>query len=572
MALSRDANRRLTLRPTYVHDPGVSNAIRYDALLVRELARELDVTLTGARVDALFFDRERLRLTIRTRSARRDAAPPPSLLWQLHPSAGHLTNAPDGAGAGRAQLPAGARIAAVTAPPDERLLFIDIAGDEAAAGAVRRIVVELMSNQWNAVATGTDGRIVALLRERQTAGRVLRAGVEWTPPARSGRAGANGMGMDEWLDLLAPVPPADRLRALPRLLAWTSPQNAAWILGRAGVDDGSAALEGAWRRHARLTAGTPLYPVLLQEDGSWQPYVSADPDGDTGLTLLQAFAVAAERADAAPEAPDAVEAALAVVAEQMENVDRRLRRLQDELEGAAAEANRLRHHADLLLSQLHAVERGATSVILDDFAGGTLDVELDPTIGAADNATQLYDRARRRDRAAARIPALQDAAREELLRLESVAARLRDGTAEPAEIERLRAARPDARDGPAPLPYRLYRTSGGLEVRVGKGSKSNDELTFRHSSPNDIWLHARDVAGAHVILRWSKTDENPPARDIADAAVLAALHSRARTSGTVPVDWTRRKYVRKPRKAGPGIVLPERVRTVFVEPGLGNAG
>src|SRR5690606_5429719 len=92
------------------------------------------------------------------------------------------------------------------------------------------------------------------------------------------------------------------------------------------------------------------------------------------------------------------------------------------------------------------------------------------------------------------------------------------------------------------------------------------ELTFRHSSPGDIWLHARDVAGAHVILRWNRPDENPPSGAIAEAAVLAALHSRARTSGVVAVDWTRRKYVRKPRRAPPGAVLPERVRTVFVEP------
>jgi predicted ribosome quality control (RQC) complex YloA/Tae2 family protein len=115
-------------------------------------------------------------------------------------------------------------------------------------------------------------------------------------------------------------------------------------------------------------------------------------------------------------------------------------------------------------------------------------------------------------------------------------------------------------------PYRRYRTSGGLEVRVGRGSSSNDDLTFHHSSPDDIWLHARDVAGAHVVLRWPEREANPPARDINEAAVLAALFSRARTAGTVPVDWTRRKYVRKPRKAPPGKVAIERARTVFVEP------
>jgi predicted ribosome quality control (RQC) complex YloA/Tae2 family protein len=79
-------------------------------------------------------------------------------------------------------------------------------------------------------------------------------------------------------------------------------------------------------------------------------------------------------------------------------------------------------------------------------------------------------------------------------------------------------------------------------------------------------MHAESVPGAHVVLRWGRKEENPPASDLREAAVLAAVHSRARTSGTVPVTWTRRKYVRKPRKAPPGAVVVERGKTLFVEP------
>jgi len=104
-----------------------------------------------------------------------------------------------------------------------------------------------------------------------------------------------------------------------------------------------------------------------------------------------------------------------------------------------------------------------------------------------------------------------------------------------------------------------------LEIRVGRSSRANDDLTFRHSSPNDIWLHARSVPGSHVILRWANPQGSPPARDLEEAARLAAYHSKARTSAIVPVDWTRRKYVRKPRGAPPGAVVPQRVRTLFVD-------
>ncbi|CAN5851534.1 NFACT RNA binding domain-containing protein [soil metagenome] len=553
----------------------MSNAIRYDSLLVRELARELNDALAGARLDAVYFDRDRLRMTLLTRAARRGADPPPRLLWQLHPESGHLTEAPAGAAVGRVQIQPAARIASISAPPDERIVVIDLDVRDGAPGTAQRIVVELITNQWNALAMSADERIVAVLRERATKERMLRAGAVYAPPRASNRSGATApLTTDEWLAIMDVVPPGERLQALPRSVAYSSPQNAAWIIGDADLSTAPAALERALHRYHELAWSGALRPVLLRDDHRWQPYVepSRHAPADTeerepATALLQAFASAAERAAAAPSLPDSTEEALAAVAERLDAVDNRIRRLREEQAGAAEEGRRLRTHADVLLSNLHRVDRGADRVILEDFEGATIEVALDPSRSPSDNATRLYDAARKRDRAAARIPSLLRAAGIERSRLEALAARVQDGSADAPELERLRTSRSaPGRDAPPPLPYRLYRTTAGLEVRVGRGSRSNDELTFRHSSPNDVWLHARDVAGAHVILRWPHADSNPSAIDIAEAAVLAALHSRARSSGTVPVDWTRRKYVRKPRKAGPGLVLPERVRTVFVEP------
>jgi predicted ribosome quality control (RQC) complex YloA/Tae2 family protein len=159
-------------------------------------------------------------------------------------------------------------------------------------------------------------------------------------------------------------------------------------------------------------------------------------------------------------------------------------------------------------------------------------------------------------------------ARSERAALEATQARLHEGGASQEEIARLAAeavrARPN--DETQQLPYRSYRTTSGLEVRAGRNSRANDQLTLHHSSPNDIWLHARDVSGAHVVLRWSNRDANPSARDIEEAACIAAVHSRARTSGLVPVDWTRRKYVRRARGGAPGSVIVQRARTVMVRP------
>jgi predicted ribosome quality control (RQC) complex YloA/Tae2 family protein len=546
----------------------VSNTIRYDTLLVRELARELDAGLAGQRLEAAFFDRERLRLTLHTRAPRRTAAQPPSLLWHLHPGSGHITPAPVGAGSGRLQLQS-PRITGVCAPPDERILIIDLQSHaEGGASQPARIVVELLTNQWNALAVGADGRILVALRERATRERVLRPGEAYTLPRPSGRPGADApLTLPEWTERLGPVAPGERLPALPRLVAYVSPMNAGWILGDADISDSRVSLDGAYSRYLEFLWSDTPRPVLLPGSDGWQPYVSPDPAAEPAGALLSAFAMAASRAELAPATAAVTEDALDAVAARMDALEKRCRRLREEQAGAAEEARRLRSQADVLISNLHLLQRGARSVVLQDFEGAPLEVELDPALSGADNAGRLYDAARRRDRAAARIPELLRRAAAERARLEQLAQRVREGTASAAELERLRRAAPAGSRPAAPiLPYRTYQTSGGLEVRVGRGSRSNDDLTFRHSSPNDIWLHARDVAGAHVILRWARADSNPPARDLTEAAVLAALHSRARSSGTVPVDWTRRKHVRKPRKAAPGLVIPERVRTVFVEP------
>jgi len=85
----------------------------------------------------------------------------------------------------------------------------------------------------------------------------------------------------------------------------------------------------------------------------------------------------------------------------------------------------------------------------------------------------------------------------------------------------------------------------------------------------DIWLHAQGVSGSHVILRTAGKPEQMPAKVVAKAAALAALHSKAKHAGLVPVIWTERRYVRKPRKALPGIAVCLQEKNLFVEPGIG---
>ncbi len=540
--------------------------IRYDSLLVRYLARELDERFRGVRISALRFDPE-----------RRDAAlvfeESEAIVWRLHPTDGTVRAGPAPALPVEVPLPRRATIRSVSAAPDERWIAIDLATPRPRPDRTARIVVELMGNQWNIVALEPSGRILAVLWPRSAGGRRLVVGAVYEAPAASARRGVDQpLSLEEWRALLGGVTSEDRVRTLVGAVAYMSPINAEAILGDAAHANDGDALAAAHLRYLEIASLPEPAPCLLATDRGAQPYPLPLPgmEPERFPSLLAAMDAATGTA-AVPAAPTIGREQLDRLRGQIERLERRRRRLTAELEGAEAEAVTLRRQGDLLLSQLHLARKGMAKVEVSDFKGGTLEIELDPALSPYDNAQRLYDAAKKRERAAARLPALIEEARAERDRLAELLGRAEAGSATPEEVDAVlgppvvaRAERRGAAQ--VVLPYRRYRTSGGLEVRVGRGREANDDLTFRHSSPNDIWLHARDVAGAHVVLRWNDPDTNPPARDLTEAAVLAALQSKARTSGTVAVDWTRRKYVRKPRKSPPGVVVPERTKTLFVEP------
>ena len=109
-------------------------------------------------------------------------------------------------------------------------------------------------------------------------------------------------------------------------------------------------------------------------------------------------------------------------------------------------------------------------------------------------------------------------------------------------------------------PLKLF-ASDGTVILVGKNNLQNDKLTAS-AQPNEVWLHAKDMPGSHVII----VGENPSDKTIGEAASLAAYYSKGRSSSRVPVDYTLRKYVKKPGGARPGFVIYTHQKTLSVQP------
>ncbi|MGZ3442874.1 MAG: Rqc2 family fibronectin-binding protein [Polyangia bacterium] len=264
-------------------------------------------------------------------------------------------------------------------------------------------------------------------------------------------------------------------------------------------------------------------------------------------------AIAAHYADLAGEAARAqAETQRRAAAKKIERLIAALGRDRDRAHAAVDK----RKWGDLLLAHLGEVPRGAASVTVpDDFADGApLSIPLDPSLSARDNAARLYKEHKRLSRALAGIDK-----------------RLADATARLAKLERgdfvpePRAPRPSAKKrarDERPPPYREFRSSTGVAILVGRGSDRNDELTFKVARGTDLWLHTRDVPGAHVVvpLQGKPVD----GETLIDAATLAAHHSNARGEAQVDVVYVARKAVRKPPKSAPGTVTHSGGKTVRV--------
>lgn len=286
-----------------------------------------------------------------------------------------------------------------------------------------------------------------------------------------------------------------------------------------------------------------------------------------------------------------------VLQTQRERCKRKAEILREELK-ATDEANRYRLQGELLLAHQNEVTQGPTSVDLENYYAGAdeptmLKVPLDPRFDAVGNANRLFNKYHKLRRALALIPDQIEQNDAELATIEQLLADL-DLAENPAEVLLVKAEVQSAKymrgkpvekkakqhpkgkggkGGKAGKPagpgggVPLYKQSKeGFTILIGKNSRQNEEVTFHQATGNDLWLHARGVPGAHVIVKAGGRDI--PRSTIDQAASLAAYYSQARGSTSVPVDYTLQRHVRHMKNGGPGMVIYEREKTIYAEPGV----
>ncbi len=224
-------------------------------------------------------------------------------------------------------------------------------------------------------------------------------------------------------------------------------------------------------------------------------------------------------------------------------------------------ADQDRQDADLLMAYAFNVPQGSNHIELPAFDGsGPKAIALEPQLTAIQNAEKRYTRARRREevyeRLAERKPVLQQEMTEAAAQVKQLE------TASLEELDLLSKKLQSERPVKSQYGMRFY-TPSGFEILVGRNNKENATLTHRIGRSLDYWFHAQGYPGSHVIVRTGGKELNQA--DILYVARLAATHSKARGSSNVPVDYTRIKYVWRPKGAPAGGVHYTDQKTVFVD-------
>jgi predicted ribosome quality control (RQC) complex YloA/Tae2 family protein len=263
-------------------------------------------------------------------------------------------------------------------------------------------------------------------------------------------------------------------------------------------------------------------------------------------------------------------AARADLRKKLAQQEKLLKQLERDLK-SHEDAEQHKRVGDLLLANLTTGRRDGKQVeLVDYFAddGSTIQIELDDSITFQEEANRRFGLYSRSKRAVAQIK----------VRIAAVENRLRELNLEQTSLEKdidarhldekpsARAPASGSKNSVQKIPgTRSYCSSDGFEILVGRTAQNNDQLTFKVAKPNDLWLHAADYGGSHVVVR-NSTKKPIPHPTLIEAAQLAAYFSQAKKDPKVDVHYTERKFVSKIKGGKPGLVRMQRFKNITVEP------
>ncbi|NDJ59900.1 MAG: fibronectin/fibrinogen-binding protein [Chloroflexi bacterium] len=474
----------------------------------------------------------------------------------------------------------------ISQPAWERIMHIDVQGPE---GAVT-IVIEPMERRSNILLLDANGIILDCMRRvgpEENRVRVSLPNYEYTPPPpQTGKLDPAKLTLESLIGIFAhnDDPKRKTQQVLSSRLHGISPLLAKEIIHRAGAPSKAS--------EADPEALFPVIQTILEPltQREWQPGIAENERGVEAFSVYPLESIAGwhpvEMVSAAlvafytaPVGEDAYNAGKEPVRAELIEAQKKIRARLESMRRSLkddTELEALRQSGELILAYQYAVEPEQTELRAQyDMDAPERVIKLDPELTPVENAQRYFDKYNRAKRALEGVPQLIEENEAELQFLNQLETDLTLASNWP-EIDEVQQTlqkkgywrgkpRQKIAGGNQSAPLR-HVTDDGYVIWIGRNSRQNEIVTFDKGGPQDLWLHARDVPGAHVII---KMDGRRIPEDVIErAAVLAAYFSANRGESSVIVDVTERRHVRKIKGGGPGMVTyrNEETRTVAPQP------
>ena len=562
-----------------------------DGLTVGFAARELNRMLTGGRIDKITQpEKDTVVMVVRAESENR------RLLLCASPNNArcHLTKInysnplepPALCMLMRKQL-TGGRITGIRQVDGDRIVHIDMdTVNEMGDHVLRRLVLEIMGRHSNLILTDENGRILEAARHvgpDMSRVRQIQPGMAYAAPPAQDKLDPGKLTADALYGRLSENAPGKLSRALADCVTGLSRSAAEELSMRvlaAGDEwpedlrEACGKIEGLLRRLEEMMDPR----VLTDEDGNAEdvfafPYLSRDLRRQKPFpTVSEAMEACFGSRDARDRLNQRSASMVRTLKTHVERCEKKLAMQEEEL-ASAERMDEYRMMGEAINANLYRLKKGMTEAVLPNWSdpeGGEITVALDIRLTPSQNA-QRYFKKYQKARSARETAAVQrEKTLEELDYLEGMLLDVDKCTGE-GELEEIRQElvrtgymkrvtnRRQQRQLPQSQPAR-YLSDDGIEMLVGKNAAQNDRITMG-ARPDEMWLHAKDMPGSHVIIR---AEGEIPQQTMKQAAMLAAWFSKGRGSTQVPVDYTRRKYVKKPSGAAPGRVIYTHQKTAYM--------
>ncbi|MCC5611345.1 NFACT family protein [Nostoc sp. CHAB 5834] len=488
------------------------------------------------------------------------------------------------------QLSGLALVAIEAIAPWERVIDLQFARRPGET-ALYHVYAEIMGKYSNVILTDANNIIITAahqVSQQQSSVRPIQTGQPYeTPPKLTGTVPSLSESQERWQERVSLVPGAIKrqllksysglsaaLLELMLLEANIAPETSTDILN---ADDWQRLFEG-WQEWLQALTSKKFQPAWTKDGYTVMGWGAVEKVKDIQELLNRYYSNQIDQqlfSQLRHQLSQKLNNILAKLRNKAQTFKTRLQQ--------SDQADDYRQKADLLMAHLQNWEPGMKEIILADFeTNQPVAIALLPDKNAVQNAQSLYKQHQKLKRARAAVEPLLLEVQTEIEYLEQVEAAIGQiDTYQTAEdlraLEEIREEligqkyledpeyRSRSANEPPSTNFHRYLTPSGFEVLIGRNNRQNDQLTFRVAGDYDIWFHAQEIPGSHVLLRLEPGAVAEEA-DLQFVANLAAYYSRARQSEQVPVVYTQLKHVYKPKGAKPGIAIYKQESILWGKP------